>query len=447
MNPKTPPSAVEIESFVLGAILLEPTAIVKVVEVLNEASFYKLANQIIYNAIVSLYTKGEPADLITLTEELRKQGELEKIGGEYYLTELATRVSSAANIEYHARILAERALLRGVIRLSQETISRAYDETEDALEVLNDLTVELTKIRSGVTKEKSVSLSVVAKETNEEVDNIHTGKSESLNFGFADIDGITGGARKGNLIIYAGLEKSGKSTMALQTIFYNAQKGIPCLFFSTEMSRIDLMLRYALIKEKISWLKLVQKKLSTLEIDKLKRQISILGKLPIYVSDALSTMLDITAESERMILDKGVRLITADYIQRLIPTYKKSSTNREQEIAGISRGLKDIAFKHKIFLVALSQLNEDLRSRESRAIEQDADKIITIDNPEKTEPTADGTGTITGIRIRQRFGAGGGFGDCKMVYDKLYGYWKSYIGDDSIPEPEPQRSLIDDDPF
>jgi replicative DNA helicase len=395
--------------------------------------------------MVSLFEKSEPVDLITLSAELRARGEIEKIGGEYYLTELTNTVSSAANVEYHSHIVLEKALLRRLIKSSSDAIDKAYDETEDALELVDIATTEIAGLRSKYIKESSISISRIAKETNEEVDKIHTGKDESLKFGFADIDNITGGMRRGNLIVIAGLEKSGKTTLSLQSMFYNAQRNIPCLFFSTEMTRIDLMLRYALIKERISWIKLISKKLSQLEIDRLKKQITNLGKLPIYVSDKLVSIMDIAAESEKMISSKGIRLIVADYIQRIVPVTRKSIENREREIASISSGLKNIAFKHGTTLIALSQLNDDLRARESRSIEQDLDKMITINSPDKNEDTTDGTGIVVGIRIKQRFGAGGGFGDCKMIYDKQFGYWKSFSGIDQNEASEGRSSFLDEE--
>ncbi len=442
-----PPQAIEVEESVLGALLLEGKSITKVIDILTERTFYKPAHQAIYAAILALFQKNEPVDLLTLTAELKSQGNLEKIGGEYYLTKLTTKVSSAANIEYHAHIILERALARDVIGLSSGAMTRAYDETEDVIELINDLSLGLTNIRSGVTKNRSISAPQIAKETNEEIEKIHAGQDESLKSGFIDIDAITGGYRKGNLIIVAGLEKSGKTTAVLQTMFYNAKKGVPCLFFSLEMTRVELMLRYALIEERLSWLKLVGRRLTTLEIERLKRKVDVLGKLPFYVLDRPVHIVDIMAESARMITEKGIRLIVADYTQKVVPITKKANESREREVANISGGLKNIAFEHKIVLIALSQLNDELRARESKAIEQDADKIITFDAPDKDEPTADGTGIIKGIRIRQRFGAGGNFGDCKMIYDKLFGYWKSYSGQDEMLEPVRQQELINDDPF
>jgi replicative DNA helicase len=267
------PQAVEIEASILGAILLEKSALPKVIEIFSDPFvMYKPVHQLIYASILRLYEQNIPVDLITLTEELRGTGNLEKIGGEYYLTELTTKVSSAANIEYHAHIVLERALARQLIALSSNIVDRGYSETEDVFELIADATSMLNDVRNQTVKEHSISIKIVAKETNERVDKIHLGIDESLGFGFADIDYITGGMDKGNLVVYGGLEKRGKSILALQTMFYNAKKGIPCEFISTEMTRDDILLRYALAEEKLSWIKLKTRKFSTLELEKLKKR-------------------------------------------------------------------------------------------------------------------------------------------------------------------------------
>jgi replicative DNA helicase len=241
---------------------------------------------------------------------------------------------------------------------------------------------------------------------------------------------------KGNLIVYAALAKRGKSTMLLQTLFHNALRGIPCLIFSTEMKRTDLMLRYAMIKHHVKWLDYIQKKMSVSDRERFKRYVVELGaKCPIIVSDRVSSILDIISESDRTIQNKGIRLIAVDYIQRVVPVSKRSNENREREIASISNGLKNIAFKNNISLIALSQLNDNMQTRESRAIEQEMDKMLTVNSEDKDEKTPDGNSVLIGVKIQQRMGASGNFGDVKMIYDKEFGYWKSYLNKDEYEEP------------
>jgi replicative DNA helicase len=330
----------------------------------------------------------------------------------------------------HARLVAEKYMKREGIKVIHK-LHTEYTESLEPVDSLESAIESLSNLRSHFVKEHSISLSIVAKETCDAIDKHYAGDSESIKFGFTDIDNITGGMDKGNLIVYAALAKRGKSTMMLQTVFYNALKGIPCLIFSTEMKRTDLMLRYAMIKHKVKWLDYIQKKMSDSEKERLKRYVIELGaKCPIIVSDRVSSILDIISESERVIQNKGTRLIAIDYIQRVVPVNKKSNENREREIATISNGLKNIAFKNNISLIALSQLNDNMQTRESRAIEQEMDKMLTVNAEDKDEKTADGKSVVIGIRLQQRMGASGNFGDVKMIYDKEFGYWKSYIHDD-----------------
>ena len=351
------------------------------------------------------------------------------------LNEWSTQSYSSNYILTHAKIVAESYIKREGIKTIHK-LHTDYNESLEPFESLDNAITTLSNLRSQFVKERPVSLSIVAKETCEVIDKHYEGRSESIKFGFADIDNITGGMDRGNLIVYAALAKRGKSTMLLQTIFYNALKGIPCLVFSTEMKRTDLMLRYAMIRHKIKWLDYVQRKLSISEKERFKRYVTELGeKCPIVVSDRVSSILDIIAESERTIQNKGTKLIAVDYIQRVVPVNKKSNENREREIASISNGLKNIAFKNNISLIALSQLNDNMQTRESRAIEQEMDKMLTVNSEDKDEKTDDLKNVIIGIRVQQRMGASGNFGDVKMIYDKEFGYWKSYINRDFNEEP------------
>ena len=415
-----------LEQIFIAKLILQNEQIPEVRSLMPDSSFFEddiCAKY--YDAILSTHDIEGRADLILINEELKLK-ELSEVDLQRWTTQVDIYTLP---LKYAGKIV-EKYMKRigstAIIELHKNFSSnpRPAESLEESITILSDL-------RSQFIKERSIPLSTVAEETCESIEKLYTGKSESLSFGFADIDNITGGMDKGNLIIYAALQKRGKSTMMLQTLFHNAMKGIPCLLFSTEMKREDLMLRYSLIRNKISWLDFKHKKLSATELHKFKNSILALGKYPIYVSDRVVNILDIISESDRTIGNKGIKLIAVDYIQRVVPVNKKSNENREREIASITNGLKNIAFKHNIPLIALSQLNDDLRSRESRAIEQEMDKMITVNAEEKDEKSADGTSVIIGIRIQQRMGISGGFNDTKMMYDKCFGYWKSYIGIDN----------------
>ncbi len=245
---RTPPQAVEIEEQVLGAMLLEKEAIPKVIEVLEEDAFHAEKNRRIYQAILALFEKSEPADCITVAEELRRQGQLEKIGGESYLVELTLRVTSAANVEYHARIVLEKALLRRLITATSAIASRAFSPAEDAFELLDRAEQDIFKISEWRLKRNFVSMESAVHDTLEMLESIH-GKHEGVTgipTGFRDLDSLTGGWQRSDLIIIAGRPSSGKTAFALSLAANAAlhrQKPAPMGIFSLEMSTQQLVMR------------------------------------------------------------------------------------------------------------------------------------------------------------------------------------------------------------
>jgi replicative DNA helicase len=383
-----------------------------------------------YDAFIECWDIHGELDLVTVSDSLKIRQLSPEVLIEWSMVEY-----SARNIAKHARIVAEQFMKREGAKTIL-SLNADFQETIDPLESVDSAISKLMSLRGQFQKEHSTSLSIIVKETQLMIDRHYEGKPDSIKFGFVDIDNVTGGMERGNLIIYAAKAKRGKSTKMLQTIFYNAIHGVPCLLFSTEMRRTDLMLRYAMIIQKIKWLDYIQRKLSSGDRERLKKQMDILNsKCKIQISDKVSSILDIVAESERMIQKNGTRLIAVDYIQRVVPVSKKSNENREREIASITNGLKNIAFKNDISLIALSQLNDNMQTRESRSIEQEMDKMLTINEEDKDEITPDGKGVIIGIKIQQRMGASGNFGDVKMIYDKEFGYWKSFLNSDGHDEP------------
>ena len=421
------------EQILIGEIINNGKMLNEIRVLLPDSSFFEDTECArFYDAFIETFEVHGALDIITATDSLKIRGLSEKVLNEW------TLLSYGSNyIKVHAKLVVEKYMKREGVKIIHK-LHADFSESVDPFESLEESLSSLSNLRSQIVKEHSVSLSTVAKETCEMIDRHYEGKSESIKFGFVDIDNVTGGMDKGNLIVYAAEKKRGKSTMMLQTIFHNALRGIPCLIFSTEMKRQDLMLRYSMIKHKVLWLDYIQKKMSVNDRERFKRYVTELGeKCPIVVSDRVSSIMDIIAESERIIQNKGTRLIAIDYIQRVVPVNKKSNENREREIASIVNGLKNIAFKNDISLIALSQLNDDLRTRESRSIEMEMDKMLTVNAESEDERTADGKHSIIGIRVQQRMGASGNFGDVKMIYDKEFGYWKSFLNND---DQEPLES-------
>ena len=392
---RVPPQAVDVEMAVLGAMLIEKGAIAKAIEILDDSSFYKPAHQRIFTAMIALFERSEPVDLITLIEELRRRGELEKVGGEYYLTELTTRVTTAANMEYHAHIVLEKALMRQLISASSEIASRAYQETEDALDLLDEAEQKVFQISEQRMKKNFVSMNTAVHSTMEMLESIH-GKHSGVTgvpSAFTELDNITGGFQKSDLIVVAGRPSQGKTALVL-SIARNASilHDIPVGFFSLEMSSQQLVLRLICAEARVDAHSVRTGRLPEDEWRKLSTSIGKLYKAKILIDDtpALSA-LEIRAKSRRLKVEHNVGMIIVDYLQLM--QGPKNAQSREQEISSISRSLKALAKELNIPVVALSQLNRALELRgdkrpvladlrESGAIEQDADVVIFVHRPE-----------------------------------------------------------------
>lgn len=392
---RVPPQAVDVEMAVLGAMLLEKDAIAKVLAVLDDTAFYKPAHQSIYQAIIALFERSEPVDLITLIDELRRRGELEKIGGEYYLTELTSKVTSAANVEYHAHIVLEKALMRQLIAASSEVIGRAYSETEDALDLLDEAEQRIFQISEQRMKKTFVSMSSAVTSTMELLESIH-GKHSGVTgvpSGFSELDSLTGGFQKSDLIIVAGRPSQGKTAFVL-SLSRNAAvlHDVPIGFFSLEMSVQQLVLRLICAQAKVDAHAVRTGRLPEDEWKKLSMTVGRLYKAKIFIDDtpALS-VLELRAKARRLRAEHNVGLIVVDYLQLM--QGPKNVQSREQEISMISRSLKALAKELNIPVIALSQLNRAVETRgdkrpvladlrESGAIEQDADVVLFVHRPE-----------------------------------------------------------------
>jgi replicative DNA helicase len=392
---RVPPQAVDVEMAVLGAMLLDKGAIAKGIEILDDSSFYKPAHQRIFAGMVALFERSEPVDLITLVEELRRRAELDKIGGEYYLTELTTRVTTAANIEYHAHIVLEKALMRQLISSSSEVVGRAYSETEDALDLLDEAEQKIFQISEQRMKKSFVSMNTAVHQTMEMLESIH-GKHSGVTgvpSGFTELDNYTGGFQNSDLIIVAGRPSQGKTALVLSlarnaSIFHE----VPVAFFSLEMSIQQLVLRLICAEARVDAQSVRTGRLPEDDWRKLSTSIGKLYKAKIFIDDTPAlTALEIRAKARRLKAEHNVGLIIVDYLQLM--QGPKNSQSREQEISSISRSLKALAKELNTPVIALSQLNRAVEMRgdkrpvladlrESGAIEQDADVVLFVHRPE-----------------------------------------------------------------
>jgi len=394
---KVPPQAIEIEEAVLGAILIEKDAVIAVLDILKPESFYKDAHQKIYNAILELSTKEKPIDILTVTEELRSNDELESVGGPFYISQLTNRVASSAHIEYHSRIVAQKYIQRELIRISSEIQNRAFDDSIDVDDLLDFSERELFDVAEGNIKRETVKINVLIKKAIERIE--EAGKHEEtlvgVPSGYTKLDRLTSGWQKSDLIIVAARPSMGKTAFALsmsRTIAVEHNR--PIAFFSLEMSSVQLVNRLIVSETELPSNRIKNGNLDEHEWKQLDTKIKQLVEAPIYIDDSPAiSIFELRAKCRRLKLQHDIQLIIVDYLQLM--TGPPNIFSREQEVSSISRSLKSIAKELDVPIIALSQLNRsvEIRSgskrpqlsdlRESGAIEQDADMVLFIHRPEK----------------------------------------------------------------
>jgi len=393
---KIPPQALDLEEAVLGAIMLEKDAILSVLDILEPGSFYKEAHQTIFEVAQSLSQQEKPIDLLTVTEELRKREKLEAVGGAVYISQLTSRVGSAAHLEYHARIVAQKYIQRELIRVSSEIQERAFDEGSDVDDLLDFSERELLNIAEGHIKKETIKLSNLIKSALEQIE--EAGKTkDSLSgvpSGFTRLDRLTSGWQKSDLIILAARPSMGKTAFVLSMARNMAvDHSRPVAFFSLEMSSIQLVNRLIIGETQLASDKIRTGNLENYEWEQLEYKIKDLEQAPIYVDDTPAiSIFEFRAKCRRLKQKYDIQAVVIDYLQLM--TGSKDTGSREQEVSNISRSLKSVAKELDIPIIALSQLNRsvEMRSgnkrpqlsdlRESGAIEQDADLVLFIHRPE-----------------------------------------------------------------
>ncbi|WP_114752193.1 replicative DNA helicase [Pleomorphovibrio marinus] len=409
---KMPPQALDLEEAVLGALMLEKEALTTVVDILSPDSFYKDSHKLIYESILDLFNQGEPIDLLTVTNQLRKNGNLELAGGAYHITELTSKVSSAANIEYHARIVTEQAMKRDMIRIASEIQKEAYEETTDVFELLDKMEQSLFEISENNIKKNYADMRSIMREAIVELES-KKGQKDGLTgvpSGFTSLDRVTSGWQKSDLVIIAARPAMGKTAFVLSVLRNAAvDHSRPVAIFSLEMSSIQLVNRLISSEAELDSEKIKKGNLAEYEWQQLMHKTSKLSTAPIFVDDtpALS-ILELRAKCRRLKAQNDVQLIVIDYLQLMSGEAKSGNNgNREQEISSISRALKKIAKELSVPVIALSQLSRAVETRggdkrpqlsdlrESGAIEQDADIVMFLYRPEYYGITEDEEGHST----------------------------------------------------
>jgi len=416
---RLPPQSIEAEQAVLGAIILEGESITKAIDVLSPEDFYKEPHRKIYTAMLELFDKNEPIDLITLSEHLKDKGVLEEAGGISYLSQLATVVPTSANIRYHAKVVREKALLRAIIRSCTEIVSKVYEMPEDAEEMVDYAERLIFEISEKRTNANFYQMKDVVKNTFKMIETMYDKKAviTGVPSGFKDLDELTSGFQPGDLIIIGGRPGMGKTAFSLNIAQHvGIEMGEPVAFFSLEMSKEQVAMRLLSSLAMVNSVALRKGFITKKDWEKLTDAAVRLSEAPIYIDDSSQiSVLEIRAKARRLKMEKGrLSLIIIDYLQLM--RGRTSYDIREQEIAEISRSLKAMAKELKVPVIALSQLNRSVEKtsdrkptlanlRESGAIEQDADVIIFLYRDEvynKKNPANKGKAEV--IVAKQRNG-------------------------------------------
>ncbi len=411
---KLQPQDAELEEAVLGALMLEKDAYTIVCDLLKPESFYEPSNQKVYEAIVALGASQRPIDMLTVTEQLRVNGTLEEVGGALRVSELTGRVASAAHVDYHARIIAQKYLARELIKFSSLIQSKAFDESNDVDDLLQEAEGKLFEISQRNVQKDVTQIDTVINDAIKQIEaaaNRESGLS-GLQTGYHALDKVTSGWQNSDLVIIAARPAMGKTALVLSmaknmSIDYNT----PIAVFSLEMSNLQLVNRLICNVCEIESEKIKSGRLSQMEWDQLMTRVKYLYSAPLYIDDTPSlSVFELRTKARRLVREHGVRMIIIDYLQLMNASGMKFGS-REQEVSMISRSLKQLAKELNIPVIALSQLNRSVESRadgkrpqlsdlrESGAIEQDADIVCFIHRPEYyTRSTVDAEGNdIAGL--------------------------------------------------
>ena len=395
---KIPPQALDLEEAVLGAMLIDEKGVNEVIDILSPEVFYKKSHQLIFESIQRLFRESEPIDLLTVSADLKKNKNFEIIGGDFYLIGLSQKVSSSAHIEYHSRIIQQKFIQRKLITISNEIISKSYNESTDVIDLLDEAESKLYDIAQNNIKgssETAQNLVIQAKNRIEEIGN-REGSLSGISTGFEKLDRLTSGWQPSDLIIVAARPGMGKTALALSMARnISVQKKIPVAFFSLEMSSVQLITRLISAETGLSSDKLRTGKLAPHEWQQLNMKVSDLESAPLYIDDSAAlTIFELRAKARRLASAHDIKLIVIDYLQLMNLGSSNKAGNREQEISTISRNLKALAKELNIPVIALSQLSRAVETRggtkrpilsdlrESGAIEQDADIVSFLYRPE-----------------------------------------------------------------
>ena len=402
---RIPPQATDLEEVVLGALMLEKEAVNEVIDILTPEAFYLDKHQKIFAAIKDLFGKSEPIDILTVTNELKLRGELEMVGGAYYISKLTNRVVSAANIEYHARIIMQKHIQRQLILISSDMIHDAFEDTTDVFDLLDKAENNLFQISENNLRRSYDSMQDLVSRAIKEIQNAKNAddKLRGVPSGYTELDRITQGWQKSDLIILAARPSMGKTAFALNLARNAAvDHHRPIAFFSLEMSSVQLVTRLISTETSLTADKLRSGDLAEYEWQQLNTKVTPLTDAPIFIDDTPQlSVFELRAKCRRLKQQHDIQMVFVDYLQLMTAKGGDKGLNREQEISTISRSLKSLAKELEIPVLALSQLSRSVEQRpgskkpilsdlrESGAIEQDADMVMFIYRPEYYKDSAE----------------------------------------------------------
>ncbi|MFF4405147.1 replicative DNA helicase [Streptomyces sp. NPDC001262] len=411
---RVPPQDLDAEQSVLGGMLLSKDAIADVVEVLKGHDFYRPAHETVYQAILDLYAKGEPADPITVAAELTKRGEINRVGGAAYLHTLVQSVPTAANAEYYAEIVHERAVLRRLVEAGTRITQMGYAADGDVDDIVNNAQAEIYAVTEQRTSEDYLPLGDIMEGALDEIEAIgsRSGQMSGVPTGFSDLDALTNGLHPGQMIVIAARPAMGKSTLALD--FARAcsiKHGLPSVIFSLEMGRNEIAMRLLSAEARVALHHMRSGSMTDDDWTRLARRMPDVSAAPLFIDDSPNlSMMEIRAKCRRLKQRSDLKLVIIDYLQLMQSGGARRPESRQQEVSDMSRNLKLLAKELEVPVIALSQLNRGPEQRtdkkpmvsdlrESGSIEQDADMVILLhreDAYEKESPRAGEADIIVG---------------------------------------------------
>lgn len=426
-----PPQNLEAEASLLGAILIDADAIVRIADAVSAEDFYDERHRRIYEAVKKLYEKHSPIDVLTLSNRLKEDGLLDTIGGASYLTELTNYVPTAAHVEHYGEIVAQKAIRRRLIKASQDMVGLGYDETKGVQDLIEEAETELFKVSQQHVKQDISSIEEILAESFDRLDELHKdkGKIRGVPTGLRDLDNILAGLQRSDLIILAARPSMGKTALTLNLAHNVATKSEqPVLLFSLEMSKEQLVDRMLSMESGVDAWNIRTGNLSDADFEKIGQAMGTLSEAPIYIDDTPGiTVSDLRTKARREQHQRQLGAIMVDYLQLMSGGARFGSTeNRVQEISEISRGLKALARELNVPVVALSQLSRSVESRspqipqladlrESGSIEQDADVVAFIYREDYYNPDTDRK-NITDIFIKKH--RNGPVGQVELYFDR-----------------------------